>query len=133
MDVLVVDIAHGHSDLAIDATRYELSYFISSNRELKKRFPTVDVISGNVATAEGAKALIDAGADGVKVGVGPGSMYVFANFPLNFFRCITRDVTGCGVPQLQAVIDCAKEAAKYGVPVMADGGIRKSGDITKVS
>jgi len=107
-DVLVVDIAHGHSDLAIDATR-----------ALKKRFPNVDVIAGNVATAEGTRALIEAGADGIKVGVGPGSI------------CITRDVTGCGVPQLTAVIDCAREAAKYGVPVIADGGVRKSGDVTK--
>eukprot|EP01114_Cavostelium_apophysatum_P014040 TRINITY_DN3535_c0_g1_i1.p1 TRINITY_DN3535_c0_g1~~TRINITY_DN3535_c0_g1_i1.p1 ORF type:complete len:490 (-),score=149.18 TRINITY_DN3535_c0_g1_i1:56-1525(-) len=107
-DVLVIDIAHGHSDIAINATR-----------AIKQRFPKVDVISGNVATAEGARALIEAGADGVKVGVGPGSI------------CITRDVTGCGVPQLTAVLDCAREAAKFGVPVIADGGIRKSGDITK--
>jgi len=108
VDVLVVDIAHGHSDLAINSTK-----------ALKARFPNVDVIAGNVATAEGTKALIDAGADGIKVGVGPGSI------------CITRDVTGCGVPQLTAVLDCAKEAAKYGIPVIADGGVRKSGDITK--
>jgi len=108
VDVLVIDIAHGHSDIAINATK-----------AIKAKFPKVDVISGNVATAEGTKALIDAGADGIKVGVGPGSI------------CITRDVTGCGVPQLTAVLDCAHEAAKYGVPVIADGGIRKSGDITK--
>jgi len=108
VDVLVVDIAHGHSDLAINATK-----------QLKEKFPNVDVISGNVATAEGTKALIEAGADGIKVGVGPGSI------------CITRDVTGCGVPQLTAVMDCAREASKYGVPIIADGGVRKSGDITK--
>eukprot|EP01119_Soliformovum_irregulare_P003627 TRINITY_DN1440_c0_g1_i1.p1 TRINITY_DN1440_c0_g1~~TRINITY_DN1440_c0_g1_i1.p1 ORF type:complete len:529 (-),score=186.16 TRINITY_DN1440_c0_g1_i1:88-1554(-) len=107
-DVLVIDIAHGHSDLAINTTK-----------ALKQRFPDTEVISGNVATAEGARALIEAGADGIKVGVGPGSI------------CITRDVTGCGVPQLTAVHDCAREANKYGVPVIADGGIKKSGDITK--
>jgi len=107
-DVLVIDIAHGHSDIAINATK-----------AIKQQFPNVDVISGNVATAEGARALIEAGADGVKVGVGPGSI------------CITRDVTGCGVPQLTAVMDCAREAAKFGVPIIADGGIKKSGDITK--
>jgi len=108
VDVLVVDIAHGHSDLAINATK-----------ELKKRFPHMDVIAGNVATAEGTKALIEAGADAIKVGVGPGSI------------CITRDVTGCGVPQLTAIIDCANAARPFGIPIIADGGIRKSGDITK--
>jgi len=108
VDVLVVDVAHGHSDICIDATK-----------ALKGKFPHVDVISGNVATGEGARALIEAGADGIKVGVGPGSI------------CITRDVTGCGVPQLTAVMDCARVASKYGVPIIADGGIRKSGDITK--
>jgi IMP dehydrogenase len=107
-DVLVVDIAHGHSTLAIDATK-----------ELKKRFPKTDVIAGNVCTAEGTRDLILAGADGIKVGVGPGSI------------CITRIVTGCGVPQLTAVVECANEARKHGVPIVADGGIRTSGDITK--
>lgn len=108
-DVLVIDIAHGHSDLAINATK-----------AIKQKFPKgVDVIAGNVATAEGARALIEAGADGIKVGVGPGSI------------CITRDVTGCGVPQLTAVMDCAQESNKHGIPVIADGGVRKSGDITK--
>lgn len=108
VDVLVVDIAHGHSILAIETTR-----------ELKKNFPNTDVIAGNVATAAGTKDLIEAGADAIKVGVGPGSI------------CITRIVTGCGVPQLTAVMDCAREAKKHNVPVIADGGIRNSGDITK--
>eukprot|EP01095_Lingulamoeba_sp_RSL-Kostka_P000226 TRINITY_DN10349_c0_g1_i1.p1 TRINITY_DN10349_c0_g1~~TRINITY_DN10349_c0_g1_i1.p1 ORF type:complete len:497 (-),score=236.46 TRINITY_DN10349_c0_g1_i1:205-1695(-) len=107
-DVIVVDIAHGHSDLAIDATR-----------ALKEKIPDVDIIAGNVCTAEGTRDLIEAGADGIKVGVGPGSI------------CITRIVTGCGVPQLTAVIECANEALKYGIPVIADGGIRTSGDIVK--
>jgi len=108
VDVLVIDIAHGHSDLAIDALK-----------ALKKNFPDTDVIAGNVATAEGARDLIDAGADGIKVGVGPGSI------------CITRIVTGCGVPQLTAIMEAASAAQERGVPVMADGGIRFSGDITK--
>eukprot|EP00339_Tiarina_fusa_P013653 CAMPEP_0117057598 /NCGR_PEP_ID=MMETSP0472-20121206/40008_1 /TAXON_ID=693140 ORGANISM="Tiarina fusus, Strain LIS" /NCGR_SAMPLE_ID=MMETSP0472 /ASSEMBLY_ACC=CAM_ASM_000603 /LENGTH=430 /DNA_ID=CAMNT_0004774587 /DNA_START=178 /DNA_END=1470 /DNA_ORIENTATION=- len=108
VDVIVIDIAHGHSDLAVNATR-----------ELKKRLPDMEVIAGNVATAEGTRALIEAGADGIKVGVGPGSI------------CITRLVAGCGIPQLTAVIDCAEEASKYGVPIIADGGIRTSGDIAK--
>jgi len=107
-DVLVIDIAHGHSDLAIDA-------LVS----LKKNFPTVDVIAGNVATSEGARDLADAGADGIKVGVGPGSI------------CITRIVTGCGVPQLTAVIECAAVGREKNVPIIADGGIKTSGDITK--
>jgi len=76
-------------------------------------------MAGNVATAEGTRALIEAGADSIKVGVGPGSI------------CITRIVTGCGVPQLTAILDCAKEAAKFNVPIVADGGIRNSGDIAK--
>eukprot|EP01087_Luapelamoeba_hula_P008245 TRINITY_DN2055_c0_g1_i1.p1 TRINITY_DN2055_c0_g1~~TRINITY_DN2055_c0_g1_i1.p1 ORF type:complete len:524 (-),score=82.78 TRINITY_DN2055_c0_g1_i1:33-1562(-) len=107
-DVLVIDVAHGHSDLAIEALK-----------RLKKTFPNVDIIAGNVATAEGTRELIEAGADGIKVGVGPGSI------------CITRIVTGCGMPQLTAVIECAEVANKMGVPVMADGGIKSSGDITK--
>jgi len=107
-DVIVIDIAHGHSNLAIEATK-----------QLKTRLPNVEVIAGNVATAEGTRALIEAGADGIKVGVGPGSI------------CITRLVAGCGVPQLTAVIECAEEASKYGVPIIADGGIRTSGDIAK--
>lgn len=107
-DALVVDIAHGHSTLGINATR-----------AIKEAFPNTDVVAGNVATAEGTLALIDAGADAIKVGVGPGSI------------CITRDVTGCGIPQLTAVLECAREADLHGIPIIADGGIRKSGDITK--
>lgn len=107
-NALVIDIAHGHSDLAIDALV-----------ALKKHFPTVDVIAGNVATAEGTRDLIDAGADGIKVGVGPGSI------------CITRIVTGCGVPQLTAVMECAAVGREKGVPIIADGGVKTSGDITK--
>jgi IMP dehydrogenase len=108
VDALVVDVAHGHSDLAIDTVN-----------TVKEKFPSVDIIAGNVATAEGTKDLIDAGADAIKVGVGPGSI------------CITRVVTGSGVPQLTAIIDCAEEAAKSKIPIIADGGIRTSGDISK--
>jgi IMP dehydrogenase len=107
VDVLVVDTAHGHSDNVTKTVR-----------ELKKRFE-VDVVAGNVATAEGARALVDAGADGVKVGIGPGSI------------CTTRVVAGVGVPQFTAVLDVAQEVKKDGVPVIADGGIRFSGDIVK--
>ena len=107
-DVLVVDIAHGHSDHALKMVR-----------ELKRRFPTADVIGGNVATAEGVCDLAEAGADAVKVGVGSGSI------------CITRIVTGFGVPQLTAILDCAEAAQKLGVPLIADGGIRTGGDLTK--
>ncbi len=107
-DVLVVDIAHGDSDLAINTVK-----------RVKKEFPSVDIIAGNVATAEGTRNLIEAGADGIKVGVGPGSI------------CTTREVTGSGFPQFSAVINCACEADKYNVPIIADGGIRYSGDITK--
>jgi len=106
-DVLVVDIAHGHSDSAIEATR-----------ALRREFPEVEIIAGNVATADGTRDLIEAGADAVKVGVGPGSI------------CITRVVTGFGVPQLSAIVECA-EAAPFDVPIIADGGIRTSGDIVK--
>ncbi|UJG41464.1 MAG: IMP dehydrogenase [Candidatus Heimdallarchaeum aukensis] len=107
-DVLVLDIAHGHSDLAINAIK-----------EIRKNLGDVELISGNVATAEGAKDLIEAGSDGIKTGVGPGSI------------CITRVVAGAGVPQLTAIIETSKVAKDYGVPVIADGGIRTSGDITK--
>lgn len=107
-DVLVVDIAHGHSDLAINTVK-----------ELKKRTPKTEIIAGNVATAEGTKDLIDAGADAVKCGVGGGSI------------CVTRIVTGSGVPQLHAIIDCIKIGKQTGVPIIADGGIKNSGDITK--
>ncbi len=108
VDMLVIDIAHGHSDLAINMLR-----------KVKKEFPHIDIMAGNVATAEGTRELIEAGADAIKVGVGPGSI------------CTTRIKTGSGFPQLSAVLACAQEAAKYGIPVIADGGIRYSGDITK--
>jgi IMP dehydrogenase len=107
-DVLVLDVAHGHSDQALSATEL-----------LKTRFPDVDLIAGNVATAAGTDDLIAAGADAVKVGVGPGS------------ACTTRLVTGVGVPQLTAVLACAQAAARHGVPVIADGGIRSPGDVAK--
>jgi len=107
-DLIVVDTAHGHSARVLEAVR-----------RIKKLSNRVQVIAGNVATAEGTKALIDAGADAVKVGIGPGSI------------CTTRIVAGVGVPQLTAVMDCAKEAAKHGVPIIADGGIKFSGDVVK--
>ena len=109
VDVLVVDTAHGHSRRVIDAVTW-----------LKDRHgDRVDIIAGNVATAEATVALIKAGADAVKVGIGPGSI------------CTTRVVAGIGVPQITAVFDCANAAREYGVPVIADGGIKYSGDITK--
>jgi IMP dehydrogenase len=107
-DVLVVDIAHGHSEHALRMVR-----------GLKQRFPEVDVVGGNVATAAGVRDLAEAGADAVKVGVGSGSI------------CITRVVTGFGVPQLTAIMDCAEAAQALGVPLIADGGVRTSGDLTK--
>ncbi len=107
-DLIVVDTAHGHSSMVADTVR-----------AIKLINPAVQVIAGNVATAAATRALIDAGADGVKVGIGPGSI------------CTTRIVAGVGVPQLTAVMDCAAEAAKSGVPVIADGGLRTSGDIAK--
>ena len=107
-DTLVVDIAHGHSDNAINTVRM-----------IKKAFPSCDLIAGNVATGEGARDLIKAGVDAVKVGVGSGSI------------CITRVVTGSGVPQLTAVIDAVKAAKEYDIPVISDGGVRTSGDVTK--
>ena len=107
-DVLVVDVAHGHAEHVIDAVK-----------KLKKRFSSAEVVAGNVATYEGARDLVSAGADGVKVGVGPGSI------------CSTRIVSGAGVPQLSAVMDCAKITRERGIPVCADGGIRDSGDIVK--
>ncbi|MBX5464736.1 MAG: IMP dehydrogenase [Clostridia bacterium] len=107
-DALVVDSAHGHSAGVIG--------FVA---ELKRRFPDVQVIAGNVATAEGTRALIEAGADAVKVGIGPGSI------------CTTRVVAGVGVPQLSAILECAAEASRHDVPVIADGGIKYSGDIVK--
>jgi IMP dehydrogenase len=107
-DLIVVDTAHGHSARVLEAVA-----------RIKKLSNRVQVIAGNVATADGTKALIDAGADAVKVGIGPGSI------------CTTRIVAGVGVPQLTAVMDCAKEAQKHGVPVIADGGIKYSGDVVK--
>lgn len=108
VDVLVVDTAHGHSRGVLDRVAW-----------VKERFPGVDVIGGNVATGDGAKALADAGADGVKVGIGPGSI------------CTTRIVTGIGVPQITAVSEVAAALDGTGVPLIADGGIRYSGDIAK--
>ncbi len=108
VDVLVVDIAHGHSELMFNAIR-----------NLREQFNDVQIIAGNVASGKGARELCEAGVDGIKVGVGPGTI------------CITRLVTGCGVPQFTAVAECAKVAKEYGVPVIADGGIQKSGDIVK--
>jgi IMP dehydrogenase len=108
VDVVVVDTAHGHSEGVIGAVK-----------TIKKKYPKLELIAGNVATAEGTKSLIDAGVDGIKVGVGPGSI------------CTTRVVAGVGVPQMTAIMDCAGEANKSGIPVIADGGIKYSGDITK--
>ena len=108
VDVLVVDIAHGHSENAI-----------STIRNIKKAFPDCELIAGNIATAQGTEDLIKAGVDAVKVGVGSGSI------------CITRVITGSGVPQLTAVMDCAKIGKDYGIPIISDGGTRTSGDATK--
>ena len=108
VDVLTLDSAHGHSKNILKAVE-----------KVKAAFPDVSLIAGNVATAEGTKALIDAGADCVKVGIGPGSI------------CTTRVVAGIGVPQITAVYDSANEAAKYGIGVIADGGIKYSGEIVK--
>ncbi len=108
VDVVVIDTAHGHSEKVVLAVR-----------DMRKKFPTLELIAGNVATSEGTKALIKAGVDGVKVGVGPGSI------------CTTRVVAGVGVPQMTAIMDCAQEAKKAGVPVIADGGIKFSGDVVK--
>ena len=107
-DVIVVDIAHGHSENAINTVK-----------NIKKAFPNCELIAGNVATADGAKDLIKAGVDAVKVGVGSGSI------------CITRVITGSGVPQLTAVLDCAKVGIDSDVPIISDGGTRNSGDATK--
>ncbi|MER3456347.1 MAG: IMP dehydrogenase [candidate division GAL15 bacterium] len=108
VDVLVVDVAHGHSEAVLRALR-----------SLRARFPDLPLVAGNVATAEGTQDLIEAGADAVKVGVGPGS------------TCTTRVVTGAGVPQLSAILECARVARPRGIPIIADGGVRNSGDITK--
>lgn len=108
VDVITVDTAHGHSKGVIEAIK-----------KIKSVYPELQIIAGNVATAEATRDLIEAGADCVKVGIGPGSI------------CTTRVVAGVGVPQLTAVMDCAEEARKYGVPVIADGGLKYSGDIVK--
>jgi IMP dehydrogenase len=108
VDVLVVDTAHGHSQNVLDMVR-----------QLRRRFPQVDLVAGNVATADGTEALIGLGVDAVKVGIGAGSI------------CTTRIIAGIGVPMITAIMECARAAAAHDVPVIADGGIRFSGDITK--
>jgi IMP dehydrogenase len=108
VDVIVIDTAHGHHSGVIDAVR-----------ATKKEFSGVKIIAGNVATKEGTEALIEAGVDAVKVGIGPGSI------------CTTRVVAGVGVPQISAVRDCSRVADRHGVPVIADGGVKHSGDVTK--
>ncbi|ACK88978.1 IMP dehydrogenase [Bacillus cereus] len=108
VDAIVLDTAHGHSQGVIDKVK-----------EVRAKYPSLNIIAGNVATAEATKALIEAGANVVKVGIGPGSI------------CTTRVVAGVGVPQLTAVYDCATEARKHSIPVIADGGIKYSGDMVK--
>lgn len=108
VDLIVIDTAHGHSKGVIDTVR-----------QIRETYPELDIVAGNVATAEGARALYEAGADVVKVGIGPGSI------------CTTRVVAGVGVPQITAVYDCATEARKHGKAIIADGGIKYSGDIVK--
>ena len=108
VDVIVIDSAHGHSENILRAVR-----------QIKDAYPDLQVIAGNVATGAATKALIDAGVDAVKVGIGPGSI------------CTTRVVAGIGVPQITAVMDCYEVANRYGIPIIADGGIKYSGDITK--
>ncbi|GAA0784920.1 IMP dehydrogenase [Hathewaya limosa] len=108
VDVVVLDTAHGHSRGVLEGVK-----------KIKENYPELQVIAGNIATPEATRDLIEAGADCVKVGIGPGSI------------CTTRVVAGVGVPQLTAVMDCAEEAKKYGVPIIADGGLKYSGDIVK--
>jgi IMP dehydrogenase len=108
VDVVVLDTAHGHSEGVIQAAK-----------AMKKKYPNLELIAGNVATADGVKALIDMGVDGVKIGVGPGSI------------CTTRVIAGIGVPQMTAIMHCAEEAKKSQIPIIADGGIKYSGDMTK--
>ncbi|MDD5558811.1 IMP dehydrogenase [Candidatus Methylomirabilis sp.] len=108
VDVLVVDTAHGHSSGVVETVV-----------TIKRRYPDTEVIAGNIATTEGAEELIKAGADGLKVGIGPGSI------------CTTRVVAGAGVPQITAIAECAKVADRHGIPIIADGGIKFSGDMTK--
>jgi IMP dehydrogenase len=107
-DVIVIDTAHGHSQAVLDATQAS-----------KREFPQIELVAGNVATGEGARDLIKAGADGIKVGVGPGSI------------CTTRVIAGVGIPQVTAIMSCARECHKHDVPLIADGGIKFSGDVTK--
>jgi IMP dehydrogenase len=107
-DVLVLDSAHGHQTRVLEAVR-----------EVKKRFPGVGLLAGNIATYEGAQALIDAGADAIKVGIGPGSI------------CTTRMVTGAGMPQITAIAEAYRAAREHGIPIIADGGIKYSGEVTK--
>jgi IMP dehydrogenase len=108
VDLLVVDTAHGHSEGVIRAVK-----------QIKEKYPATELIAGNIATVDGTKSLIEVGVDGVKIGVGPGSI------------CTTRVVAGIGVPQMTAIMDCAEEARKRGIPAIADGGLKYSGDITK--
>jgi len=108
VDVLAIDTAHGHSSRVVEAVKI-----------IKQRFPEIELIAGNIATAEGARALIDAGADAVKVGIGPGSI------------CTTRVVSGAGVPQITAITEAIRGTTGSNVPIIADGGIKYSGDITK--
>jgi IMP dehydrogenase len=108
VDLLVIDTAHGHSKGVIEAAR-----------DTKKRYPNLQLVAGNIATSEAARALVDAGVDGIKVGIGPGSI------------CTTRIVAGVGVPQITAIADCVEIADAHDVPVIADGGIKYSGDVTK--
>lgn len=108
VDLLIIDTAHGHTKRVIEATK-----------KIKKAFPKVDLMVGNVATAEGAKALVAAGADAIKVGMGPGSI------------CTTRIVSGAGVPQITAIMECASVTSKAKIPLVADGGIKFSGDVAK--
>ena len=108
VDVVVMDSAHGHS-----------ANVIRTVRMVKEKYPDLQVIAGNVATGEATRALIEAGVDAVKVGIGPGSI------------CTTRIVAGIGVPQITAVMDCYEVAKEYGIPIIADGGIKYSGDMTK--
>jgi IMP dehydrogenase len=107
-DALVIDTAHGHTAAVIAAVK-----------TIKRRFPDIDLVAGNVATVQATKDLISAGVDGIKVGMGPGSI------------CTTRVVSGAGVPQITAIMECAKSALGSGVPIIADGGVKHSGDITK--
>jgi IMP dehydrogenase len=108
VDVLVIDTAHGHTEAVINAVK-----------RTRAEYPDIQIVAGNVATAEGTRALIDAGVDAVKVGIGPGSI------------CTTRIVAGVGVPQISAIMSCVDEAAKSDIPVIADGGVKFSGDLVK--